>query len=296
MLYLIDSSIYIFRAWQTLPASITNSFGEQANAVHGFTAMLAKVLSDKKPDYIVCAFDKSSGTGKRYTLFPDYKANREPAPPELKQQFERCIQIADALGIPGFSSTAIEADDIIGICAGVAQIADMPVTIVSADKDLTQFITENDLYWNYAKKQTFTYTQLVKQFKVRPDQIADMLALCGDTVANVPGIPGVGQTTAARLLKKWQTLDRVFENSDAIAKMSFRGAPRVATLVQEYEETVRLSRQLTGLVTDSAMPKTLTKLKLKKRPKARIRNLLMEAGVSESGAERLAEDVTQSRS
>lgn len=292
MLYLIDSSIYIFRAWQTLPATITNSHGEQANAVHGFTAMLAKILTDKKPDHIVCAFDKSSGTGKRYSIFPEYKANREPAPPELKIQFDRCSEIAEAMGIPAFGSPNIEADDIIGMCAGAAQKANMPVTVVSADKDLTQFITEADVYWNYAKNQQFNYAQLVKQFKVRPDQIADMLALCGDKVDNVPGIPGVGQTTAARLLKKWQTLDGVFANCEAIAKMSFRGAPRVALLVQEYEQTVRLSRQLTGLVIDNAIPTTLSKLKRKKRSAKAMSQLLQNAGTSEQRAEKLAQTIT----
>lgn len=284
MLYLIDSSIYIFRAWQTLPASITNTHGEQANAVHGFTATLATILTDRQPTHIVCAFDKSSGTGERYKIFPQYKANREPAPPELKIQFDRCMQVAQAMGVATFSSTQVEADDIIGSFAEVAHKAKSPVTIVSADKDLAQFIHEGDCYWNYAKKQQFNYRQLSKHFKLLPEQIADMLALCGDKVDNIPGIPGVGPTTAARLLKKWETLEGVIENRDAIAKMHFRGAPRVGALVSEHIDTIRLARKLTGLIEDTSLPKTMGKLKRKKPTAKQIAQQLMDAGISEQRA------------
>ena len=164
MLYLIDSSIYIFRAWQTLPSSIVNTHGEQANAVHGFTDTLVQILIDKKPEYMACAFDKSSKTGTRYKIYPQYKANRNPVPPELKVQIDRCMEIANALGVPIFSSTQVEADDIIGSFAQVAHQAHQPVTIVSADKDLVQYIGEGDIYWNLARKQQWNYLQLSKQF------------------------------------------------------------------------------------------------------------------------------------
>lgn len=291
MLYLIDSSIYIFRAWQTLPASITNTHGEQSNAVHGFTETLASILDERQPQYIACAFDKSSKTGKRYKIYPPYKANREPAPPELKIQFDRCMQVASAFGVPAFASKKVEADDIIGRFARVAQKADIPLTIVSADKDLAQFVGEHDHYWNLAKKQQQNYTQLTKQFKVMPEQIADMLALCGDKVDNIPGIPGVGATTAARLLKKWKTLDGVIENWEAIAKMQFRGAPRVALLVNEHADTVRLARKLTGLIEDDDIPETMDALQRSVLSSDAMANKLMSAGVSEQRAFKLAERV-----
>lgn len=288
MLYLIDSSIYIFRAWQTLPASITNAHGEQSNATHGFTETLASILEERQPQYIACAFDKSSKTGDRYKIYPQYKANREPAPPELKLQFDRCMQVASAFGVPGFSSTKVEADDIIGRFARVAQNANIPLTIISADKDLTQFIGEHDQYWNLAKKSLQNYAQLTKQFKVMPEQIADMLALCGDKVDNIPGIPGVGATTAARLLKKWKTLDGVFENHEAIAKMQFRGAPRVAKLVDEYADTVRLARKLTGLIEDDDLPEKMDALKRDILSSDTMAERLIIAGVSEQRAIKLA--------
>jgi len=289
MLYLIDSSIYVFRAWRTLPPSIVNTYGEQANAVQGFTDTLVKILEEKNPEYIACAFDKSAQSGKRYKIFPQYKANRTPTPPELNIQIDRCMQIASALGVPVFSSTQVEADDIIGWFAQVAHSHQLPVTIVSADKDLIQFIGENDVYWNFSRKQQWNYRQLSKQFKIRPDQIADMLALCGDKVDNIPGIPGVGQATAAKLLKKWETLDGVIENHHAIKEMSFRGAPHVAILVAEHADSIRLSRQLTGLIADSSLSNSLTELKRKQQLCSDIIDQLKVAGIDESRAERLAQ-------
>ena len=294
MLYLIDCSIYIFRAWQTLPATITNTHGEQANAVLGFTETLYQILNSKKPEHIVCAFDKSHGSGDRYSIYPDYKANRPAAPPELLIQFERCIQVAKAMGIPSFSSTRVEADDIIGSFSKIAHAADKPVMIISADKDLTQFIGEQDIMWDLARNKYMNYSDIVKRFKIRPEQVADMLALCGDKVDNIPGIPGVGMTTAARLLKKWKTLDGVIENSDKISTMQFRGAPRVASLVIEHIEDVKLARKLTGLIHDPALPSTLGKLKRKRLSANAIEKDLLAAGTAATRAHNIAKDIANS--
>lgn len=293
MLYLVDCSIYIFRAWQTLPPSIVNTHGEQANAVHGFTDTLAQILIDKQPDYMACAFDKSSGIGERNKIYPEYKANREPAPPELKIQFDRCMEVAAAMGIPIHASTKVEADDIIGRFAAIAHQSEQPVTIISADKDLAQFIGDDDIYWNLARKEQFTYLQLTKRFKVFPEQMADMLALCGDKVDNIPGIPGVGPTTAARLLRKWETLEGVIENQEAVAKMHFRGAPRVSSLIAEYVDTIRLARQLTGLIQDDSLPSTLNALKRQPVPTSSMIEKLQSAGVTEQRANRLASSINQ---
>lgn len=293
MLYLIDSSIYIFRGWQTLPPSILNTHGEQANAVQGFTDTLAHVLNEKNPAYIACAFDKSAQTGQRYKIYPEYKANRLPTPPELKTQIDRCMQIAGALGVPVFSSTQVEADDIIGSFSQIAHSAHTPVTIVSADKDLVQFIGEEDTFWHFSNKQQWNYRQLSKRYKIRPDQIADMLALCGDKVDNIPGIPGVGQATAAKLLKKWKTLDGVIENHHAIKDMSFRGAPQVAKMVADNVSTIRLARQLTGLIVDSTLPDTLDYLKRTTLSCSDIVEQLLLAGVDKQRAEHLAQSVNR---
>jgi len=151
----------------------------------------------------------------------------------------------------------VEADDIIGQFAEIAQRQSHPVTIISADKDLAQFIRQADCYWNFAKNTRSSFQQLHKRFGVRPQHIADLLALCGDKVDNIPGVPGVGAATAARVLTKWGNLDGVFANLDGVAAMRFRGAPHVAVLLREYESTVRFARQLTGLIYCDALPTQL---------------------------------------
>jgi len=289
VIYLIDSSIYIFRAWQTLPVSTRNTHGEAFNAVTGFTETLVTILERKRPTSIAAAFDSRNRNAIRYRIHPEYKANRSPSPPELAVQFPRCQQVSEALGIATLTNPEIEADDIIGHLASLAHQNQRTTTIVSADKDLMQFIGPDDTYWNFAKNQTMTYAELQKRFGIKPSQMADMLALCGDKSDNIPGVPEVGQATAARLLKKWQTLDAVFDNIDGVSKMGFRGAPRVASLLTEFESTVRLSRQLTGLVRADGLPQNLDAVSYEQPDQQHCEQALIDAGFTADQAKGYAE-------
>jgi 5'-3' exonuclease len=291
MLHLIDSSIYIFRAWQTLPASILNRFDEPANAVHGFTNTLVDIITNETPTHLLCAFDESLRSGIRHSIYPPYKANRPPAPPELKLQFQRCKEVVNAFGVIAIGSRRVEADDIVGQFAEVAHMENLPVTIITGDKDLAQFIRTGDVYWNLSRQERYGVKELQKRFGVHTHQIADLLALCGDKTDNIPGVPGVGQTTAARLLVKWGNLETLFANTDKVAAMRFRGAPRVSALLSEYEDTVRLSRQLTGLVRDESLVKTLSELKIKKRSAEAMAIDLRKSGFSNERAAQLASRV-----
>ncbi len=288
MIYLIDSSIYIFRSWQTLPGSITNTFGEPANAVFGYAETLATILNISQATHMVCAFDQSHGTGVRYDIYPQYKANRPEAPEELQVQFDRCIQTAKAFGLPAFGSQRVEADDIIGCISVSAHNENRPVTIVSADKDLMQFIHDDDIYWDYARKARMSYKDIEKKFRLRPSQIADMLALSGDKVDNIPGVPGIGQTTASRLLKKWQTLDNVLANTDKIADMKFRGSLRVGKLIDEHLDNIAISRQLTGLIHDDTLPTSSAAFARTTQSKEDTMQALEQCGFNEATAARLA--------
>ncbi len=291
MLYLVDSSIYIFRAWQTLPGSIENTLGEPANAVIGFADTLARIIQDEQPTHMVCAFDQNNGKGARREIYPPYKANREPAPPDLMVQFNRCFELAKLFGIPSFGSARVEADDIIGSMAQLAHKQKKNVTIVSADKDLAQFIAKGDTYWNFARKLKMSEKDVCNQFKAEPSQIADLLAICGDKVDNIPGVPGVGMATAARLLKKWRTIDSILAQPEEIAKMKFRGAPRISLLVAEHADTIRLARKLTGLIHDDALPTSLSKLQLK-RPKPHVLiESLLKVGFTEQRSDSLAKRI-----
>lgn len=246
-LYLIDSSIYVFRGWHTLPGSIVDAQGHPANAVHGFIEFLYQLISRRKPRLIACAFDESLTSSGRNSVFPDYKANRPPAPLDLKRQFAHCKSFVRAAGITALASTEVEADDIIGTLAAFARAQHLASVIVSADKDLCQFVGEHDAIWDFAKDTWLDARLVEKRFGVRPAQIADLLAICGDKVDNIPGVPGVGVATAARLLIKWGNIDNLLANVEKVADMKFRGAPRVAKLVAEHADTIRMARQLTGL-------------------------------------------------
>ena len=249
--YLIDSSIYIFRAWYVYDDSITDSNGNPSNAVFGFSDFLYKLIQQKKPEFIACAFDASQTDSYRKGLYPEYKASREPAPEELKVQFQHCRNFCRAVGIAEFGSDRFEADDIIGSLAHRLREQGMAVTIVSADKDLTQLVLgEEDAWWDFARGNVLNSRGVEKQFGVRPDQIADLLALTGDKVDNIPGIPGVGYTTASRILQKFPSVEAVLDNIEEIAAMKFRGATRVQALVNAHKEMLPLNKLLTTVVTD----------------------------------------------
>ena len=249
--YLVDSSIYVFRAWFTLPDSLRNAQGDPVNAVYGFTDFVAGLLEEVKPKYISFAFDQSLTSSFRNTIYPPYKANRDPAPDELKLQFNYCRRFIEALGMPLLSSDRYEADDLLGTAANHARSQGHQVTILSADKDLAQLIEEHDILWDYAKNKRFNPKKIKEHFGVRPDQIADQLAIAGDKVDNIPGVPGVGMTTAARLLNKFDSIDGLLENIDAIGDMKIRGAKRIQGLIDEHQDTILLCRKLTGIKCDA---------------------------------------------
>ncbi|MDC0598680.1 flap endonuclease [Gammaproteobacteria bacterium] len=249
--YLIDSSIYIFRAWHIYDDSITDCEGNPSNAVFGFSDFLFQLIQQKRPAHIACAFDASQTNSYRKELYPDYKANREPAPAELKNQFQLCRDFCQAIGIAEFGSNRFEADDIVGTLASLMREQGFAVTVVSADKDLTQLVVgEEDAWWDFARGTVLNARGVERQFGVRPDQIADMLALSGDKVDNIPGIPGVGYTTAAKILQKYHSIESILENIDSIAEMKFRGASRIQALVNAHKELLPLNKKLTTIVTD----------------------------------------------
>jgi len=293
LVYLIDASIYIFRGWQKNPSTLTNTYNEAANAVLGFTETLVSIIERDRPQWLASAFDSRNRNATRYQLHPQYKANRSPSPESLVMQFQRCQQVCKALGVAALSNTDIEADDIIGQMAQLAREQQQPVTIVSADKDLAQFIAPGDCYWNFVPNTRSTYRQLHQRFGVRPEQIADLLALCGDKTDNIPGVPGVGQATAARVLTKWGNLDGVFANLAGVAAMRFRGAAQGAILLGEHGATVRFARQLTGLITSTDLPTHLTALNYQPPSGEKIIHDLIQAGFTDEESTALTHRVVK---
>jgi 5'-3' exonuclease len=260
VLHLVDASVFIFRAYYSVPLEFADRDGNPVNAVHGFARFLGDLLERESPAHIAVAFDESLERSYRNEIYPQYKANREPAPQELKRQFGLCREVVRAFGVAEYGSSRYEADDIIGTLATRARAADLPVTIVSRDKDLTQLVGACDTYWDAVADVRYAYGDIEERFGVVPERMADFLALMGDAVDNIPGVPGVGRKTAATLLKHFDTLPGVFENLEAVPKLKFRGAAFVAQSLREHRESAFLSRQLTGIACDMPLEAPLAGL------------------------------------
>ena len=251
--YLIDASIYIFRAYFSVPDTLTNNDGHLINALHGFAGFLAEFLEREQPQHVAVVFDESLTTSFRNEIYPDYKANRESPPEELRLQFRFCRSLVQTLGLADFSSNRYEADDLIGTLAERMREQGYSVVILSADKDLAQLLEEGDMLWDYARHRKHHYEDIRDWLGVRAGQVADWLALAGDSVDNIPGVPGIGAKTAAALLTRFDTLQDIFEQIDTVADLKIRGAARVQRLLQEHKGAAMLARRLTGIVTDAEM-------------------------------------------
>ena len=179
-LFLVDSSIFIFRAWYGPQPERVNRQQQPNQAFVGFSDFVYRLLSEQAPRHLVFAFDESLSKSSRKEIYAAYKANRSPAPDELKRQFAWCREWLEALGISCVSSERWEADDLIGSLANYHGSTSLPVAILTADKDLAQLITERDVWWAYLDNKKLDYRAICKKFGVRPQQIADQLALTGD--------------------------------------------------------------------------------------------------------------------
>ena len=245
--YLVDASIYLFRAWHSMPDAFLNDQGQPTNAVYGFTGTVCSLLEQARPSHVGIAFDISLNTSFRNDIYADYKANRDPAPEELKRQFAWARQVAEALGLKCYGDERFEADDLIGTLAVYWRDRGHPVRIVTGDKDLAQLLAAGDQWWDFARNTKLGPGDVQAKFGVRPDQIADYLALTGDSVDNIPGVPGVGPKTASALLAHFGTLDAIFDRLEEIQYLSFRGAKTLAPKLTAHRETAELARRLTGI-------------------------------------------------
>lgn len=253
-LYLVDSSIYIFRAWFSMPNEFFDTDQNQTNAVQGFTRFVCDLIEAEKPDEIIFAFDESLESNYRNELYPAYKANREPAPEELKRQFIYCKQICTALGFSVLSDGYYEADDLIGTALMSARKNGQTSIILSADKDLSQLLGEHDQQWDYAKNIRWKLAGVKEKHGVHAHQFADYLGLTGDAVDNIPGVPGIGPKTAATLLSHFGSLDALLERVDEIPYLRLRSAAQHALRLKEHREMALLSRELATIRCDAPLP------------------------------------------
>jgi 5'-3' exonuclease len=263
VVYLIDASFFVFRAYHSMPQHMADRDGRPVNAVYGFARFLSDLLERVKPEYVGVAFDESLTSSFRNRLYPPYKANRELPPAELKEQFARCRELCRHLGVAEFGDAEYEADDIIGTLVHRMRAAGLRSTIVTRDKDLSQLVREGDCFWDWMAEERYGYEEVAPRFGVRPERIADFLALTGDAVDNVPGVPGIGKKTAATLLERFESLEALYAELDAVAALPLRGAARVVASLREHRDTAYLARELTRIACD--MPLAVTPESLRRR-------------------------------
>jgi 5'-3' exonuclease len=279
MQYLIDASVYVFRAYYSMPDDIVDGDGNPVNAFYGFARFLGDFIEQVNPEHIAVAFDESLTTSFRTSIYPEYKANREPAPEELRRQFSQCRRFVSALGLMNCADPLYEADDLIGTLVEHGRRAGRPSTIVSRDKDLTQLLLKDDVFWDFAGKGKLGYDHILDVFGVRPEQIADFLALAGDSVDNIPGVPGVGKKTASALLAHFGTLDDIYANLDRIHEVPVRGAKTLGAKLDTHRDAAMLARRLTGIACDAPMDDPETNLRRSMPDLGAINALFDEANI-----------------
>lgn len=252
-LYLVDASLYVFRAWHSMPDQWHDADGWPLNAVHGFARFVLELLERERPKHIAIAFDEALDSCFRNELYPQYKANRPPAPDELKRQFAYCKTLCEALGLATLAHSHYEADDLIGSAVHAARANGARAVIVSADKDLSQLLTEGDEQYDFARGQRWGASGVKSRLGVHAGQVADYLALCGDAVDNIPGVSGIGAKTAAVLLAHFGSLDALLERIDEVPYLRLRGAAQTAQRLREQREHALLWRQLTTIAVDAPL-------------------------------------------
>jgi DNA polymerase I len=243
-LILVDASGYLFRAYHALP-KLTNSLGEPTGALVGVLNMLRKLIEDHRPEYIGVVFD-AGGRGFRHELYADYKANRPAMPEDLRDQIEPLLAIIRAMGLPLLVVPGVEADDVIGTLATQAAAAGLPTLISTGDKDLAQLVGEHVTLINTMTGTVLDPDGVREKFGVPPERIVDYLALMGDSVDNVPGVPKCGPKTAVKWIAEYGDLDGVMAQADAI-----KG--KIGESLRAVLDRLPLARDLTTIKRDVAL-------------------------------------------
>lgn len=256
-IYLIDGSAYIYRAFHAV-RGLSNSSGMPTNAVYGFTRMLMKLINDRSPAYAAMCFD-AKGPTFRHEMYADYKANRPPMPDDMAIQIPYIKEVTRAFRVPMFEKQGVEADDIIGTLAKLAEAAGHEVIMVTGDKDFVQLVTEKTILWDPMKDKTRNLAAIREEYGMDPGRIIDVMGLSGDTSDNVPGVPGIGPKTALSLIQAFGSMEGLYENLHQLAKKK-----KQHENLSTYREQAFLSRELVTINRD--LPIDFDPEKLKTRP------------------------------
>ncbi|MDH5445170.1 MAG: DNA polymerase I [Gammaproteobacteria bacterium] len=264
---LVDGSSYLFRAYHAMP-SLTNSSGNATGAIYGVVNMLRRLITDYGPEHVVVVFD-AKGKTFRNDMYKEYKANRPPMPEDLASQIAPIHEIVQAMGLPLLCVSGVEADDVIGTLAAQATELGMDAVVSTGDKDMAQLVNQHISLVNTMTDTTMDRDGVVQKFGVPPERIIDYLALIGDTVDNVPGVPKVGPKTAVKWLKEYGSLDEIMANAD-----KFKG--KVGEYLRDSLEQLPLSRELVTIKCDVELDETPKTLKARPADKDKLIELFQQ--------------------
>ena len=250
MIFLVDASVYVFRAYHSQLPDMVDGDGNPVHAVFGFARFLGDLMERIRPRYIGVAFDQRLTTSYRNRIYPAYKANRAPTPAGLPQQFEYCRELCRHLGVAAFVDPEFEADDIIGTLSCLMRAEGIRSAFITRDKDLAQLVRDGDLMWDFGARTQLGYRDIQRRFGVAPEGFADFLALTGDSCDNIPGVPGIGPKIAATLMRKFGSLDELYANIGRVTALGLRGGRALGERLAAHRESAFLARRLTRIVCD----------------------------------------------
>jgi len=273
-LVLVDGSSYLFRAFHGLPP-LTNSKGQDTGAIYGVVNMLRSLMATYKPSHIAVIFD-AKGKTFRDDIYKEYKANRPPMPDELRSQIKPLHKIIKAMGFPIIVENGVEADDVIGTLARQASAQGIECVISTGDKDMAQLVDKHVTLINTMTNLTMDIDGVIEKFGVPAELIIDYLAMKGDKVDNIPGIPGVGDKSAVAMLNGIGGVKDIYANLDKIATLEFRGAKTMAAKIAQYEEQAMLSYQLATIECGLKLEYEPTTLNMGEMDKPELRTLFAE--------------------
>ena len=273
-LILIDGNSIAYRAFFALPL-LNNDKGVYTNAVYGFTTMLMRLLEQEKPTHIMVAFDAGKTTF-RHETYKEYKGGRQKTPPELSEQFPLLRQLLDALQIKHYELENYEADDIIGTLSKRANEKDWEVQVISGDKDMLQLVSEN-VKVKVTKKgisdvATYTPSSLKEEMEITPEQVIELKALMGDKSDNIPGVPGVGQKTAAKLLKQYETLENLYEHVEEVS------GKKLKENLTNHKEDAFMSRELATINQSAPVEIEIDDVAYEGYQEDKVRDMFLELG------------------
>ncbi len=294
-LILIDGNSIAYRAFFALPL-LNNDKGVHTNAVYGFTTMLLKILEEEEPSHVLVAFDAGKTTF-RHKTYEEYKGGRQKTPPELSEQFPLIRELLDAFHISHYELDQYEADDIIGTLARLGENEKWDVKVISGDRDLLQLVSDK-VSVALTKKgitnvETYTPSFMKEKMEVDPNQIIDLKALMGDSSDNIPGVPGVGEKTAVKLLNQFETLDGLYENLEDVS------GKKLKEKLTENKDNAYMSKDLVTINVDSPIEVGLEKAEYEGYEYQKVSHFFRDLGFNSllgriGGEEAEAEDVSES--